>query len=196
MTEKFVSSNNVTISKSGGSSLYWDEQHDQGSVNNKARKALKEYFTQEILAERDTELGRWRWDLSPDYVVYRNEGDGVVEYLALSESTGESTDYITLEEVELALHRGDLRASDLFRAISAYVTAHPEPKPWHDAHRNELWLLDFQGGSGLEPYLVVGGTGCQDGLRFRHVNHIDGHECDVTSPYIRSGRRIYPEASE
>lgn len=87
--------------------------------------ALREFFEQ----ENDEGLGRWRWPVHREYVVY-SRGDGSV--LAVNEANGRS----------LTAERHDPPTGSILSAAAhAYFEAHPERKPWQDAEPGEVWLL-------------------------------------------------------
>lgn len=179
MSEKFVSSNNTTIYRSSGSSIYWNSRHDKGSVANSEAKALREFF----LHERDTELGRWRWPEKPEYVVYPQPG-GAVNVLreSLVDETGPG--------VEKGIGREKANgwrseaAGNFFAAARAYFAAHPVPKPWHEAKPGEVWVITTSN-VGDEVAVLVTGAG-----RFRYS---DGVLMSLTSEQITDARRIFPE---
>lgn len=181
MTEPFVANNGVQ--------LFLDEE---GALANKYAtfyanrghvEALREYFRD----ERDTELGRWRWPENPDYVVYPDE----LEYVTgkkivrvMRESTG-NREWFTVAGFKL--YGGD---NDFTLAANAYLAAHPEKKPWHDAKDGHLYLLNFKDTPNVDvSALVKGGTfvyndPCCDGWDV------------LDSDSIKSARRIWPESKE
>lgn len=72
-----------------------------------------------------------------------------------------------------------------------YREPRPEPKPWHEAVNNELWLLQIDGCFGPEVYRF--GFDHRRGDAFRPVNSPDRVRFDATDKAIISGRRIWPE---
>src|SRR5699024_4434691 len=89
--------------------------------------ALREYFT----AERDAELGRWRDEESPDYVVYPARAGSII---ILHEPTGRQR-YLT-GRAEAKIATGQF--ADTARR---YFATNPEPKPWHDAEAGTFWRV-------------------------------------------------------
>lgn len=86
----------------------------------------EEYFQ----ARRDAELGRWRSPRHPDYVVYLIG----YEALVIGEHVGLSQRF----------ERGMVDASSsrvTEQVAAAYFEAHPEPKPWHSASKDDFWLV-------------------------------------------------------
>lgn len=143
--------------------------------------ALREFFR----AEGDERLGRWRWPENPGYVVYL-VGDDIVDVLRESSVSDE--------------HRGPGRqagitrdaartwdndySQNFFRAARAFFDAHPEPKPWHDANHNEIWVLFVA--ISEEAYRVDGGS-------FVPVNNPERIRIPLRDERIKSAHRIYPE---
>jgi hypothetical protein len=84
-------------------------------------------------ARRDLELGRWRYPLNPDYVVYvREPYPGELRRVrAIQESTGDFVDTV----------EGTTLDGPFKDAARAYFEAHPERKPWEDAKPGEFWAL-------------------------------------------------------
>lgn len=144
--------------------------------------ALREFFQH----ERDDELGRWRYPLDPDYVVYPNPdevfeqmfGPGL-DLVVLRESDAMTKGYVRAEDqgLEPAAHR----AGHIF-AARAYFEAHPEPKTWHDAKPGEVWLLDLEG----TEYAAVREYGAD--FKLSNTNLLSPRD-----ERISTGRRIWPE---
>lgn len=107
-------------------------------LNARDMNALREFFQH----ERDRELGRWRWPDNRDYTVrvapeHAQHLDPGGKTVAVErESTGYVGYYSPDRVPELTDDTGDL-----LRAVHAYFAAHPEPKPWHDAKAEEIWVL-------------------------------------------------------
>lgn len=89
---------------------------------------LREFFQH----ERDKELGRWRWPDNPDYVVYPDGTSRTV----VKESDGR-TMIVSIHDRKVMTTYLDSYVG----AAKAYDAAHPEPKPWHDAKAEEIWVL-------------------------------------------------------
>lgn len=98
--------------------------------------ALEEFFQ----AKRDADLGRWRYPLEPDYVVYLDAGTIYV----LRESGGGEVGIRTFDASKRDKSR---RAPNAYHAAAAaYLDAHPERKPWHNAVHGEFWRVVHTGG--------------------------------------------------
>lgn len=146
-------------------------------ANSAYALALREFFQ----AERDEELGRWRWPENPDYVVYRTDP---VCISVIDEKDG----------CEWVYYRGGLNFTcpDLIaEAGEAYFVAHPEPKPWHDAKEGEVWVVDT-GDSEERPMIVADYV--EEGLVFNDAIYSAVYE--VKSPEIQGARRIWPEPEQ
>lgn len=140
-------------------------------LNSHEEQALREFFQH----ERDQELGRWRWPENPDYVVY-TVGDG---WLALSERSGNSKHYSRREHAQVG-------TSILTHAMRAYLDAHPEPKPWHDAKPWEAWVVTVDG---IEQAVSI-----DEDREFRDRSYPkDNSWMHITDARITAGRRIWPE---
>ncbi|MGW9587463.1 hypothetical protein [Microbacterium sp. NPDC055455] len=139
--------------------------------------ALREFFR----AEEDERLGRWRWPENPDYVVYPDESGKTEVVEVLCESTGMS---LSSTRTGNAPHR-DAHAD----AARAYFDAHPEPKPWHEAQIDEVWLLTIDGVE--EAYR----TEMVSHVRFFAIRAENGMTYGTRSSEITAGRRIYPVSS-
>lgn len=74
-------------------------------------------------AQRDIELGRWRWPENPNVVAWASRRSNEKDVTVLDETTG-YVGYYTRSDVE------DVRTSDgvIRRAARAYFDAHPEQK--------------------------------------------------------------------
>lgn len=162
----------VILDDSGDNTLQGYNALDENDM-----QALREFFQ----AEADERFGRWRWPENPDYVVYPKE-DGLFE--VLHETTG---------LVLTSTVTGNAPFSDEHaQAARAYLAAHPEPKPWHDANAGEVWLLTVDreidvpavasssGGGHIVFTAATGGAGGTE-------------ELPPSTRYITAGRRIWPE---
>lgn len=165
--DKFTASNGVEVRTNAA----WMAVGEFGQRMELAEmQALREFFQ----ANRDEELGRWRWPENPDYVVYARRDDTV---LVLFELHGEGG---------VLYRRGDSVHDFEGEAARAYFAAHPEPKPWHDAQDGEVWLIDCAGTpKGGEPFIV----------------HLGKFKSPTTTslvakndPTITAARRIWPES--
>jgi hypothetical protein len=132
--------------------------------------ALREFFR----AEEDERLGRWRWPTDPALVVYPSRADWVT---VVSETDGVASRFRP-EDVDVAL---TLNA----RAARAYFDAHPEPKPWHDAEPEEVWILTIDG----EEVLAL----IDEDREFHHRSQRRFRS--VLDESITAGRRIWPEVT-
>lgn len=131
-------------------------------------------------AQRDVELGRWRWPENPEYVVYPFEnGEGLT---SLSERTGVSTTYLTREAAISD------ESSYLAPAAHAYLEAHPERKPWHDAKPGEVWVITTSNVGDERAVQVTPDRTFQynDAIQFPKA-------FPLTYDAIESARRIWPE---
>lgn len=173
----FTSSNDVAISMSPDGHLSATPRSETSGDSTALMlpvhmEALREFFR----AEEDERLGRWRWPENPDYVVYPKE-DGLFEVLR------ESTGLVLTSTVSGNAPFKDEHA----QAARAFLAAHPEPKPWHDAKPGEVWALKF--GVSDEEVLVQ----AKDAF---FVNLGVDRWFDTTgrrAPEITAGRRIWPE---
>ncbi|UOQ60352.1 hypothetical protein MUN76_15180 [Leucobacter rhizosphaerae] len=178
MSEKFVASNGVEISRCGRG-VYDDKGRRNISMSDSEVAALREFF----LHERDTELGRWRWPENPDYVVYP-VGNVLVDVLRESSATKTLLGPGRLQGVSQKL-AGDCRADaarHFYDAATGYFEAHPEPKPWHDAKPGEVWVVENLDG---EYAYTVDPEQFYDSTR--------DYGLDLTDKGITRARRIWPE---
>lgn len=143
----------VTMRGPGGTLWIGDRELGRG---------LKEYVNQvraNALAERDEQLGRWRWPENPDYVVYRWVADpprrNVRGVTVLSEAIPRG--YTVWEDNVDVIYGTSVNeeARKAARdAARAYFDAHPEPKPipneprsaWVDKYGTDVWVV---GGDGV-----------------------------------------------
>jgi hypothetical protein len=175
--EKFTASNGVeiTVDEDGDYTFTGGERAADrwvvrpGGANE---TALREFFQ----AERDAELGRWRWSEHPEYVVYRvpehDDDDG------RSVRIMRETDGFCCSAWE-RLGDGDI---EFFHAARAYFDAHPVPRPWENAKPGEVWVLTGAGGV-EQPWRRDNGfwLSCTTGAR------------KYDAERATSGRRIWPE---
>lgn len=138
--------------------------------------ALAEFFQ----AERDEELGRWRWPYLSTLMVYRD---------------GSPDDVMVVDEVRPDEPHRFSRDSVSFvgpfgGAARAYFEAHPERKPWEDAQPGEVWVLTVDGvESAFYPSKSMNRI-------FTAVAPATGNSgINFDWPEISDGRRIYPEPS-
>lgn len=133
-------------------------------------------------AEEDTRLGRWRWPENPNITVRiapthaqssRGEGPTVM----IQQDSDGYVGYYTRDRLPEITDK----TGGIVRAGHAYFEAHPEPKPWHDAKEDEVWLITYNGSE--FPSIFQAG-------RFR--DH--GGSWDADS--ITTARRIWPHTSE
>lgn len=168
--DKFTASKGITVAADEGVTFGSEYGFTYYGVSSKQFQALREYFR----AERDKELGRWRWPENPDYVVY-TQGAG---WIVMSERSANSKHYSFREHAAVG-------TSILAQAMRAYFEAHPERKPWEDAKEGDVWLLTVNGE--------------EEALLFRHDRTFisrDGDEFAPEGSYITAGHRIWPEVSD
>lgn len=171
MTDTFTASNGGTIDIDAGALKVAcsGNAHPSGHhLSPSETQTLREFFC----AERDEELGRWRWPENPRYVVYPMEGDG--QFRVMDETTGDTWTYVW------SAIKDDPQFDGPWDAARAYFEAHPERKPWHDAKPGEVWILTTA--VGHERAVVVGDDG---------VLSVNG--APVALSRFESGRRIWPE---
>lgn len=175
--DKYTASNGIEVEREGWRMNIACEGGDYPEGHHLSAgetDALREFFQ----AERDEELGRWRYPENPDYVVYPAADDA---------------DLITVMRESVARIRKMRRegfgltdyAEQFVACAEAYFEAHPERKPWEDAKEGDVWLLTINGE--------------EEALLFRHDRTFisrDGDEFAPEEAYITAGRRIYPEAGE
>lgn len=122
-------------------------------ANADVAAALREFYQ----AERDEELGRWRYPDDRDYVVYP-VGSGEVVHV-LNEKAGVSGQY-ERAEVNKVFGGEFLETADpvYSRAARDYFDAHPVRKPWEDAKDGEVWMLTGAAHPDEEvPYIAIEG---------------------------------------
>lgn len=127
---------------------------------------------------RDEELGRWRWPENPDYVV-KHDPLGVRIAHVLHEPSFVAR---VVRPSDETVGLGSPRDMEFLGAARAYFDSHPEPKAWHEAKPEEVWLMGF----GLHEFVALVSV---DG-KFRFA---DGSDMAVTEEFV-TGRRIWPES--
>jgi|SRR5690606_9550101 len=143
--------------------------------------AWREFFQ----AERDEELGRWRWPENPDYVVYRTDENSI---LVLRESVGDSEEFQT---AWAWCGTGDEPpVTEWQRAAADWAKSHPERKPWHSAEAGEIWVLSIDESEDI-PCIVT-----PYGPDFEPISHPAWATFARGSDRITAARRIYPEVSD
>lgn len=188
--DKYTASNGVTVWRDsttgnlrfGGDAVDLDHLREKLSGESRGMypamdAALREFFQ----AERDEELGRWRWPENPDYVVY-----APVDYSNYVRVLDERSAILEVIHREHLKGRGSLVA----QAARAYFEAHPERKPWEDAKHGEVWLLTIDGAeSAFYPSKSLSRA-------FTPVAPNTGTTAvPFDWPEITDARRIFPEAS-
>lgn len=180
---EYTASNGVTVewdaergmftldSPSGPSQIYWFNAED--------RRALSDYFQ----AERDAELDRWRDTEHPERAVYRRVDNSL---LILDETDG---DHWTVRIDEIKDYD---ECHPVASTIRAWLAAHPEPKPWHDAKQNDLWELMINGCHSPEVYRFA--SELRSTSKFRPVNSPSRVAFEAADPRIIRAHRIYPPA--
>lgn len=132
MTTEFTASNGIEIEVSPDGYLLGKGDYGSGptyaTAGPEGIAALREYFT----AERDAELGRWRDEESPDYVVYPARAGSIT---ILHEPTGRHRHLTGRAEAKIA-------TGQFADTARRYFATHPEPKPWHSATDGELWKVE------------------------------------------------------
>lgn len=132
---------------------------------------LHEFFQ----AERDKELGRWRWPENPDYVAYADDDGDVV---VLNEGTGASYSLTTRRDVT---KRNPNHPAT--KAAQAYFEAHPEPKPWDAAKEGEVWIVTPFNSTAAYPAIF-------------QADMFRDHGGSWRAEDIADARRIWPEPSD
>lgn len=137
--------------------------------------ALREYFQAEV----DERAGLWRSKKDPTWTALR-EGD-VVFFQNADHQRGFSAALVNDAWK-------NTWSPELVDVAREYVEAHPEPKPWHDAKRGEVWIVDthIRTWGGEQPMFV------SEDRKF----HNSSWSLPVNDPDVRSARRIWPEVSD
>jgi hypothetical protein len=157
-----------------------NETECEWTASTEGIDALREFFR----AEEDERLHRWRSPEHPEYIVHIHEGG---RYVWVSKEVGGSSTG--------AFYRGakdTMGEYAVARVARAYFDAHPEPKPWHAAQHDEIWLLTTPA-TGDRPYQVVRTE--EAGFRFFLISDHEGFRPGLfpDEAQITAGRRIYPE---
>ena len=98
-------------------------------------EALREFFR----AERDEELGRWRYPEDHEWIVYPDGEDqlGNRHVITFWEKNGRRD----------SVYEDNIPGTVWGVVARAYFEAHPErkPQPWDNAERDEVWLFKSEG---------------------------------------------------
>lgn len=181
--DKYTASNGARIERDEKGWIQVDGAGFFEYIDRRAVDALSEFFR----AERDEELGRWRWPENPGYVVYP-VGSGTVVTVT-KESNGNSGQFTRelLSGFGESLNTLDAGYS---RAGRAYFDAHPERKPWEDAKPGEVWAITMDDGVEHDVFIhedrVIGGRdGISAGGAYFDIDDGAG---------MTAARRIWPES--
>lgn len=174
---KFEASNGATVEQFADS-LNVAMRPAESWLEPWAVRALREFFR----AERDEELGRWRYPKNPEWVVYPKR-PGFKPYngadlLVVNEVAGASMEYVQADDDGTEYVDRDEPAAKVARA---YFEAHPERKPWEDAKTCEVWLLTVDG---IESPWTVNNAG---------VFEDPSSTIELDNRNITAARRIWPE---
>jgi hypothetical protein len=188
MTE-FVASNN-TVVRSNENGLYVGTADlDSVRVYPNAAQGLREFFQH----ERDIELGRWRSNADPGFVVYADEEDADT-IKVLWEPGGGVGEYHRSWTDEVV----DVDGWAIARVVREFFAAHPEPKPWESAKPGEVWRLTAEGKE--REYATIMGRATfphpVDHLYFMPTTDVSAPKLGAKATVISAGRRLYPEVSE
>lgn len=187
MSEAFMASNGIDVQWAG--SLGCDQilrigAHGRVSADLPEWQALREFFC----AERDEELGRWRWPENPKWIVYAKRPGfspvGNADLLVVNEVDGCAMEYITADDDGATYVGPDERAAKAARAYLDYLDARPESRPWEDAKPGEVWVLSFRDHE--SPWVAEGGD-------YRHLFRRGDQSITKVHMDITAGRRIWPE---
>lgn len=181
MSEKFVASNRVEISRSG-KGVYDHESRRSISMSEGEVDALREFFRH----ERDEELGRWRSSIHPSWTAVE---DGRV--YRFTNDDGKRGFDVHKEDRSYTGWLGELR-----EVAKEFLGAHPASNPWHDAEPGEVWVLATDM-DGEFAFTVVQRDGFNAGvLSFAPVGEWHVPYLGYRAPAITAGRRIFPEATD
>ena len=171
--DKFEASNGITVElNQEGEAFEFRGASGMGPVwfSSGEIDALREFFR----AERDEELGRWRWPENPANLVYPRGDRG----------TSGRRRVVVIDEAS-GFHSGLLVEGYTDNpAARAYFDAQPESKPWHDAKTSEVWVLTIDGD---ESAWTVNNTG---------VFENPDSTLALDNRNITTARRIWPEEVE
>lgn len=172
--DKVEASNEVTVERFS-ESLNVKRGSVESWLEPWAVNALREFFQ----AERDHELGRWRWPENPDYVVYPLQRIGLDVVKVVHEFDGYQVSFKSRTEAE------HFPGSIPGHAAVAYFDAHNVRKLWYDAKPGEVWVVTEGDISETYAYLVDDG---------QFYDSARDYALDFTDPAITAARRIWPES--
>lgn len=185
MTETYTGTRDTTIEENTWGGLHVSHWRAGGAVLGiEIVEDLREYFRD----ERDKELGRWRLPENPDHVVYVSSRSDICVFCESSGSWGQ------WHERELTQQEVD--RDELAKTAAAYLAAHPEKKPWHDAEQNDVWALQIKNCYPPELYRFAQDTTCADSKVFRPVNDPARVFFEANSPLIASAEKVWPQSKE
>lgn len=189
MTDIFTASNGAEVYKREDGSIYIlgnpKGSPDHGNALWPGNEvALAEYFQ----AQRDKELGVWRWPENPEYVV-KPAND--YELAIYHEPTFWNRDVVHFADTRAVadfMHEEPGKHLKPWRkAARAYLREHPIKRCWHDAKRGEVWLLEIEGKR--QPAIVMY---TMYGMRFQ----TEEFEHPLDYWYITNAQRIWPEEGD
>lgn len=133
-------------------------------------------------AERDEELGRWRYPEDHEWIVYPDGEDqlGNRHVITFWEKNGRRD----------SVYEDAIPGTVWGIVARAYFEAHPERKPWEDAKHGEVWLIAVGGDAEL-PMVVDRET-----TSFPRFMEPIGAMSYGPQAGITAARRIYPEVSD
>lgn len=180
--EKFTASNGVEVEFAGDRIEVGCSAARTGhSLTVAETEAAREFFR----AERDEELGRWRFPANPDYVVYPPDVDDEEQVILILFEPGGGSGRYTREWLTGVINPEGWAVA---ACAKAYFEAHPERKPWEDAKPGEVWVLTLMG----------------DEIAYQCTSSLAGHvyfdgvndTIELNSTMITAARRIWPEVSD
>ncbi|MFJ4173353.1 hypothetical protein [Microbacterium sp. NPDC089696] len=148
-------------------------------------QALGEYVDN-LVAQNDAALGRWRYPMDPQYVVYAY-GRDVIN--VMSERNGSSTTH-RREDVEACLEHPQVADSEI--VARAYFEVHPERKPWRDAQPGELWDVVSEGKE-RRYAAIMGASGEGEVVFLLPVNDLRAPKLGLNASVITGGRKVFPQ---
>lgn len=190
----FTASNGVVVGERDGfltlrTSVASRMPYIGNGIFGRALNEYMEHLRDRWRAEEDERLGRWRWPENPEWIFYPevwNTGTKAVRIIRESDGATGSWPIEPLSD----------ETGEFSDAARAYVAAHPERKPWHDAKPGETWRLTVNslGPTGATLTFNVIGDEDRPPIRFARPQ-ISGQQMEypVDSPDINGGRRIWPE---